>query len=89
VGAPGFPSARRLHFLKHTFALSDKQVVAQWVLNPCWQFFCGEEFCHHKLPIHPSQMTRWRKRIGEVGVEKLLSLRFEAGKRSETVTERN
>jgi len=23
-----------LHFLKHTYALSDEQVVAQWVLNP-------------------------------------------------------
>lgn len=42
-GRPGVPirPTAGLHFLKHTFALSDEQVVAQWVLNPCWQFFCG------------------------------------------------
>lgn len=78
-----------LHFLKHTFGLSDEQVVAQWVLNPYWQFFCGEEFFQHKLPIHPSQMTRWRRRIGEAGMEKLLGLTIEAGKRSLIVTERS
>jgi IS5 family transposase len=90
-GRPGIPIRLMagLHLLKHTFGLSDEQVVAQWVLNPYWQFFCGEEFFQHKLPIHPSQMTRWRKRIGEAGVEKLLGLTIEAGKRSGTVTERS
>lgn len=63
--------------------------VVQWVLNPHWQFFCGEEFFQHKLPIHPSQMTRWRKRIGEAGMEKLLQLTIEAGKRTKTVTEKS
>ena len=90
-GRPGVPIRLMagLHFLKHTFGLSDEQVVAQWVLNPYWQFFCGEEFFQHRLPIHPSQMTRWRKRIGEAGVEKLLGLTIEAGKRSRTITERS
>jgi IS5 family transposase len=90
-GRPGVPIRLMagLHFLKHTFGLSDEQVVAQWVLNPYWQFFCGEEFFQHKVPIHPSQMTRWRKRIGEAGMEKLLGLTIEAGKQSKTVTERS
>ena len=90
-GRPGVPIRLMagLHLLKHTFGLSDEQVVAQWVLNPYWQFFCGEEYFQHQLPIHPSQMTRWRKRIGESGMEKLLQLTIEAGKRTKTITEKS
>lgn len=81
-GRPEVPTDRMagLHFLKHTFGLSAEQVVTQWVMNPCWQFFCGEEFFLQKVPIHPSQMTRWRMRIAEARVEKLLGLTIEAGK---------
>lgn len=78
-----------LHLLKHTFALSDEQVVEQWVENPYWQFFCGEEFFRHTLPINPSQMTRWRKRIGEAGCERLFKLTIEVGKATKTITERS
>ena len=53
-----------LHYLKHTYDLSDEQTVARWVENPYWQYFCGFEFFQHALPIDPSLMTRWRKRIG-------------------------
>jgi IS5 family transposase len=90
-GRPGIPIRLMagLHLLKHTFGLSDEQVVAQWVLNPYWQFFCGEEYFQHQLPIHPSQMTRWRKRIGEAGMEKLLQFTIEAGKVTKTVTEKS
>ena len=90
-GRPGVPIRLMagLHLLKHTFALSDEEVVTQWVLNPYYQYFCGAEFFHHELPINPSQMTRWRKRIGEAGCEKLLALTIEAGKRTKTVTERS
>jgi IS5 family transposase len=34
-------------------------------------------------------MTRWRKRIGEQGCEKLLQITIEAGKRTKTITERS
>jgi len=78
-----------LQLLKHTFNLSDEQVVVRWTENPYWQFFCGEEFFRHKLPINPSQMTRWRQRIGEKGVEKLLQITIEAGKATKTITERS
>ena len=36
-------------------------------------------FQHH-FPIHPSQMSRWRKRMGEKGVEKLLQVTIEPRK---------
>lgn len=78
-----------LQLLKHTFHLSDEQVVTRWTENPYWQFFCGEEFFRHKLPVHPTQMTRWRQRIGEKGVEKLLQLTIEAGKATRTITEQS
>jgi IS5 family transposase len=90
-GRPAVPTRLMagLQLLKHTFNLSDELVVTRWVENPYWQYFCGEEFFRHKLPIHPTQMTRWRQRIGEKGVEKLLQLTIEAGKATETITERS
>ena len=42
----------------------------------------GETFFQHKLPIDPSSLTRWRKRIGEEGVEWLLTQTIEAGRKS-------
>jgi hypothetical protein len=44
--------------------LSDEVIVWSWVENPCWQYFCGEEYFQHQLPIDPSQMTRFRTRLG-------------------------
>jgi len=91
LGRPGIPVRLMagLHLLKHTYGLSDEQVVKGWVENPYWQHFCGEEFFQHHFPIHPSQMTRWRGRIGEKGVEKLLQATITAGKAAGTITERS
>lgn len=74
-----------LCYLQHAFALSDEAVVARWAENPYWQHFCGETFFQHRLPIDPSSLTRWRQRIGEEGVEWLLTQTIEAGKRAGTV----
>jgi IS5 family transposase len=54
-----------LHYLKHTFDESDESVVAKWVENPYWQYFCGFEYMQHECPIHPTSMTKWRQRVGE------------------------
>ena len=90
-GRPAVPTRLMagLQLLKHTFNFSDEVVVARWTENPYWQFFCGEEFFRHKLPINPCQMTRWRQRIGEKGVEKLLQITIEAGKATKTITEQS
>ncbi len=74
-----------LLYLQDAFALSDEAVVARWAGNPYWQHFCGETFFQHRLPIDPSSMTRWRKRIGEEGVEWMLTETIEAGKRAGVV----
>lgn len=68
-----------LSYLKHVYDLSDEQVVARWVENPYWQWFCGDEYFQHEAPIDPSLLTRWRQRIGAQGMEKLLAETLRAG----------
>ena len=78
-----------LLYLQHAFDLSDEAVVARWVENPYYQHFCGETFFQHRPPIDPSSLTRWRQRIGEEGVEWLLTKTIEAGRASGTVADRS
>ncbi|MFE1573091.1 IS5 family transposase, partial [Comamonas odontotermitis] len=70
-----------LLYLQHTFDASDEAVVNTWVENPYWQFFCGETYLQTELPIDPSSLTRWRKRVGEEGVETLLAASIDAARR--------
>jgi len=74
IGRPAKPTRLMvgLHYLKHVHDLSDEEVVARWVENPYWQFFCGFDFFQHEAPIDASTMTRWRKRIGPSGLEEML-----------------
>jgi transposase, IS5 family len=76
-----------LQLFKRTFIRSDEQVTTRWTENPYWQYFCGEEIFRHKLPIHPTQMTRWRQRIGEKAMEKLLHITIKASKATKTTAE--
>jgi IS5 family transposase len=71
-----------LLYLQHAFDLSDEEVVWQWVENPYWQVFTGETYLQTEPPIDPSSLTRWRKRLGEAGVEELLAETIEAAKRA-------
>ena len=61
-----------LHYLKALYDESDESVVAKWVENPYWQYFCGEQTFQHELPCHPTSLSNWRKRVGVDGVETLL-----------------
>ena len=70
-----------LLYLQHTFDASDEAVVNTWVENPYWQFFCGETYLQTEAPIDPSSLMRWRKRIGEEGVETLLAASIDAVRR--------
>ena len=90
-GRPGIPTRLMagLLYLKATFKLSDEDVVRRWVENPYWQFFCGETYFRHELPIHPTSLTRFRKRIGEDGCELLLSQTIDAGLKTKTVEQRD
>ncbi|WP_406626394.1 IS5 family transposase [Acidovorax sp. SDU_ACID1] len=86
-GRPALPPrlVAGLLYLQHTFDASDEAVVNTWVENPYWQFFCGETYLQTELPIDPSSLTRWRKRVGEEGVETLLAASIDAARRGGVV----
>jgi transposase, IS5 family len=76
VGRPGHPIRLMvgLQLLKYLRNLSEEQVLAQWVANPYWQYFCGQQYFCHTLPIDPSLMAGFRQRIGASGCEFILAL---------------
>src|ERR1035441_8194083 len=80
-GAPGIATRLMvaLHYLKYQQDLSDEDVVAVWVENPYWQHFSGMRYFQHQMPIDPSSMTRWRRRLGDAGAEQMLRATIEAG----------
>lgn len=73
VGAPALSSRLiiGLFYLKHTFDESDESLVARWIENPYWQYFCGFGTMQHELPLHPTSLVKWRQRLG---VERLAEL---------------
>lgn len=91
VGRPALPPrlVAGLLYLQHTYGLSDEVLVESWVENPYWQYFCGETYFQHELPCNPSALTRWRQRIGEEGVEWLLTQTIEAARTSKVVEKRS
>ena len=74
VGRPPLPTRLMagLAILKHTFNLSDEMVCDRWLENPYYQYFCGEEFFQHALPLERTSITRWRNRMGAERLEALL-----------------
>ena len=66
-GRPPLPTRLMagLAILKAMHDLSDEVLCARWPENPCYQYFCGEEFFRHRLPFDRSSLTRWRQRMGE------------------------
>ena len=68
-----------LHYLKYTYNQSDEDVVARWVENPYWQYFCGEQYFQTDFPLDPSSMTRWRNRVKESDLEQLLQATLKVG----------
>jgi IS5 family transposase len=84
---PGLPTRLMvgLHYLKHFYDVSDERVVAGFVENPYWQYFCGKEFFVHELPCDPTSLVKWRKRIGPGGMEKLLQETIAAAQRQQAL----
>ena len=61
-----------LLYLKHAFNLSDEELVERWSENVVWQYFSGQTYYEPRLPCDATQIGRFRKTIGEAGVEELL-----------------
>ena len=78
-----------LHYLKHAFNESDESVVGRFLENPYWQYFCGFEYFQHELPLDPSSLVRWRKRLGPERLEKMLVQTLETAKRGKLLTQRH
>jgi len=76
LGRPGVPIRRMvgLMLLKSLYNLSDENTVARWVENPYYQYFTGEFVFQTQPPIDPADFSKFRRRIGEEGAEKLLKL---------------
>jgi IS5 family transposase len=74
AGQPPLPTRLMagLAILKHTYNLSDEVLCELWIENPYYQYFCGEEFFQHQLPLDRSSMTHWRNRMGEERLKALL-----------------
>ena len=83
TGRPALPPrlVAGLLYLQHAYDCSDEAAVNTWVENPYWQFFTGETYFQTQAPIDPSSLTRWRKRIGEEGVETMLMATIAAGRK--------
>ena len=75
-GRPSIPIRKIVGviLLKRVFNQSDESVVERWMENPYWQYFCGETYFQHKQPFDPTELIKFRQRIGESGAEKILSL---------------
>ncbi len=54
-----------LLLLKHIYGLSDEGVCERWVHDPYFQYFTGEEFFQHSFPHERSDLSHWRKRLGD------------------------
>jgi len=66
-GRPGIETrfAIGLLLLKHIYGLSDEGVCDRWVYDPYFQHFTGEEFFQHEFPHERSDLSHWRKRLGD------------------------
>jgi IS5 family transposase len=54
-----------LLLLKHIYGLSDEGVCERWIYDPYFQHFTGEQFFQHEFPHERSDLSHWRKRLGD------------------------
>jgi len=71
-----------IHYLKHAFSESDESVVERFLENPYWQYFCGFEYFQHELPLDPTTLVKWRRRVGDKKLIVLFKETVETAKRA-------
>src|SRR5260370_33238571 len=72
-----------LRYVKELYDVRDEGVVAGFLENAYWQYFCGEEFFVHEMPCNPTSLVKWRQRIGPGGMEQLLAETIAAAQRQQ------
>ena len=78
AGRPRLPMRLMISllYLKHAFDESDEGdegVVDRWSETPIWQYFSGMDYYEHRRPCDPTVLVKFRKLLGEAGVEELLA----------------
>lgn len=91
MGAPGKEIRLMvgLQYLKYMYNESDEMIVRKFVENPYYQYFCGNEYFEHSLPIDSSSMTRFRKRMGDQTIEELFKETIRSANTSEQLKEKD
>jgi len=91
IGAPGKEIRLMvgLQYLKYMYNESDEMIVRKFVENPYYQYFCGNEYFEHNLPIDSSSMTRFRKRMGERAIEELFKETVKTAESSNQLKEKD
>ncbi len=62
-----------LLILKYTYSLSDDDLLERYSENMFWQYLCGSPFFEYKKPCDTTTIVKWRKKIGDAGMEEILS----------------
>ena len=66
-----------LLYLKHAYNESDEALVERWAQDVYFQFFSGQLYFEPRLPCDATQIGRFRRVLGEAGVEQLLKTTIE------------
>jgi IS5 family transposase len=84
-GRPSIPIRKIVGviLLKRMFNESDESVVDRWKENPYWQYFCGEVNFQHYWPFDPTELIKFRNRMGESGMERILKASIDLFDRKE------
>ena len=84
-GRPSIPIRKIVGvvLLKRMFNESDESVVDRWKENPYWQYFCGEVNFQHHWPFDPTELIKFRHRMGEKGMERILKVSIDLFERKE------
>jgi IS5 family transposase len=75
-----------LLYLKHAYDESDEGLCERWSETPSWQYFSGLDYFENRLPCDPTVLVKFRKLIGEEGVEELLSYTIAAAQNMKFVS---
>lgn len=63
--------------LKQLKNLSDESIVQHWKQNPYFQYFCGLNDYQASIPCHPTELVKFRNRIGKEGMEFIFKMSVE------------
>ena len=77
VGLAPIRLMARLLCPQRSFKLSDEELVKRWAENVQWPFFSGSDDYQPRLPCDPTQIGRFRRLLGEDGIEQLFKATVE------------